>query len=227
MAHRIEDDAGLTRAALLAEPEALARYLRAALAAPSLRRAVAETQQPADARHAAVLLLFHTRSGVPYLLFTRRSAALARHSGEISFPGGSRDPADQSPAATALRETHEEIGVAPERIRVLGELPPSYAAVSNFVITPVVGWLDDAPLLLSPNPAEVADVFAAPLAALADPAIYHSERWLRNGERHLIHFYDYEGHRIWGVTGRILHDLLELLPGWLRPGQATGERGPA
>jgi hypothetical protein len=98
-------------------------------------------------------------------------------------------------------------------VRVLGELPPSYAAVSNFVITPVVGWLDGAPLAFTPNPAEVADVFAAPLAALADPAIYHSERWLRNGERHLIHFYDYAGHRIWGVTARILHDLLALLPG--------------
>jgi hypothetical protein len=97
-------------------------------------------------------------------------------------------------------------------VRVLGELPPSYAAVSNFVITPVVGWLDDASLALTPNPAEVAEVFAAPLAALADPVIYHSERWLRNGERHLIHFYDYDGHRIWGVTARILHDLLQLLP---------------
>ena len=212
MAHRTDPDAGPSRATLLADPGALSRYLSATLAAPSLRRALAETQLPERARHAAVLLPFHLRAGAPHLLFTQRAAALARHSGEISFPGGSSDPADPSPVATALRETHEEIGVAPERVRVLGELPPSYAAVSNFVITPVVGWLEDAPLTLAPNPAEVADVFAAPLAALANPAIYHSERWLRNGERHLVHFYDFEGHRIWGVTARILHDLLELLP---------------
>jgi 8-oxo-dGTP pyrophosphatase MutT (NUDIX family) len=212
MAHRSDDYASLSRATVLADPGALIRYLAAALAAPSLRRAIADTQQPARARSAAVLLPFHLRAGLPHLLFTQRSAALARHSGEISFPGGSRDPLDPSAVATALRETDEEIGVPPERVRVLGELPASYAAVSNFVITPVVGWLDDAPLRLTPNPAEVADVFAAPLAALADPAIYHSERWLRNGERHLIHFYDFEGHRIWGVTARILHDLLELLP---------------
>jgi 8-oxo-dGTP pyrophosphatase MutT (NUDIX family) len=212
MAQRTEPEAGPARAALLADAGALARYLGAALAAPSLRRALAETQVPARARHAAVLLPFHLRGGVPHLLFTQRAAALARHSGEISFPGGSSDPSDASPVATALRETHEEIGVAPERVRVLGAMPSSYAAVSNFAITPVVGWLDDAPLTLTPNPAEVADVFAAPLAALADPAIYHSERWLRDGERHLIHFYDFEGHRIWGVTARILHDLLCLLP---------------
>jgi 8-oxo-dGTP pyrophosphatase MutT (NUDIX family) len=212
MAQRTEPEAGPARAALLADPDALARYLGAALAAPSLRRARAESQVPERARHAAVLLPFHLRGGVPHLLFTQRAAALARHSGEISFPGGSADPADPSLVATALRETHEEIGVAPERVRVLGAMPPSYAAVSNFVITPVVGWLDDAPLILTPNPAEVAEIFAAPVAALADPAIYHSERWLRNGERHLIHFYDFAGHRIWGVTARILHDLLCLLP---------------
>jgi 8-oxo-dGTP pyrophosphatase MutT (NUDIX family) len=212
MAHRTDHAADLPRATLLTDPGALARYLTEALAAPSLWRALADTQQQERARNAAVLLPFHLREGLPHLLFTQRSAALARHSGEISFPGGSRDPADPSPVATALRETHEEIGVAPKRVRVLGEMPASYAAVSNFVITPVVGWLDGGPLVLTPNAAEVADVFAAPLAALADPAIYHSERWLRNGERHFVHFYDFAGRRIWGVTARILHDLLNLLP---------------
>ena len=95
---------------------------------------------------------------------------------------------------------------------MVGPLPPVFAAVSNFVITPFIGWLGEGVPTLTPNPAEVAEVIYAPLAALAEPDIYHSELWQRFGTAHLVHFYDFGAYRIWGATARMLHSLIELLP---------------
>jgi 8-oxo-dGTP pyrophosphatase MutT (NUDIX family) len=159
-----------------------------------------------------VLAPLYVRDGVPCLLFTLRSLDLPKHRGEISFPGGSRDADDASLEWTALREAHEEIGLDPQRVEVLGPLPTVYAAVSNFVIQPYVGWLGEGLPPLAPNSAEVAEVIEAPLAALAEPEIYHSELWRRAGTEHVIHFYDFGAYRIWGATGRMLYSLLALLP---------------
>ena len=206
-----EQCAGQTRAALLDDADALADYL-----ATLLPRLPPWTPPPdaqdATARRAAVLLPLYARNRRPYLLFTRRSATLAAHSGEISFPGGSHDATDLTLAATALREAHEEIGLAPESVRVLGTLAPVFTVVSNFLITPIVGWLGADPAPFSPNPAEVAEVIEAPVADLADPAIFHAEQWMRNGRPHPVYFYDLGPYRIWGATARVLRQLLELLP---------------
>ena len=163
-------------------------------------------------RMAGVLVPVYARDGEPYLLFTRRSPTLSTHSGQISFPGGSRDPGDATLADTALREAHEELGIPPERVRVLGSLTPVFTVVSNFLITPVVGWMGDDRISLAPNPHEVAEVIEAPLAALADPGIFHEEDWVRAGRPHAVYFYDHGAYRIWGATARILHELLALLP---------------
>jgi 8-oxo-dGTP pyrophosphatase MutT (NUDIX family) len=163
-------------------------------------------------RAAGVLVPLVVRAGVPHVLFTRRAATLPSHRGEISFPGGARDPEDRTLVETALREAWEELGIPRERVRVLGVLAPVFTVVSNFLITPVVGWLGDEPLGLTPNPGEVDDVIEAPLAALADPAIFHAERWVRLGHSHDVYFYDFGTVRIWGATGRILHQFLNLLP---------------
>lgn len=198
-----------SRTALLNDAGMLVPYLRTRLAALA---PAALAPGPEAARAAGVLAPLYAVAGRPHLLFTVRSRDLSKHKGEISFPGGSRDPGDRSLDETALREAREEIGLDPAGVELLGSLPPVFAAVSNFVITPLVGWLGEGVPALTPNPAEVAEMIYAPLAALAEPSIYHSELWQRLDTAHLVHFYDFGAYRIWGATGRMLHSLIELLP---------------
>lgn len=215
MAQPLErDDEEYDRRVLLTRASALVGYFDATLAAPDAALDVDPMIGPLaqPPRAASVLVPLYARETSPYLLFTRRSPTLSNHSGQISFPGGSRDPDDASLVATALREAHEELGIAPQGVHVLGLLPPVFTVVSNFLITPVVGWLGDALPPLLPNPEEVAAVIEAPLAALADPAIFHAEEWERAGQPHTVYFYDLGPHRIWGATARILRDLLHALP---------------
>ncbi len=101
------------------------------------------------------------------MLLTQRSADLPDHPGQISFPGGRVEPDDASIADAALREATEEVGLARERVAMLGELP-TYETVTGYRVTPVVGWVEP-PFALTPDPVEVADVFEVPLAFLLDP----------------------------------------------------------
>jgi len=198
------------RARLLSDAHSLRLYLRDVLARqqpPAIPASVS-----ASARAAAVLAPLFARDGRPYLLFTRRSADLTAHRGEISFPGGSRDVADISLEATALRETEEELGFATSGVDILGALPHVHASISNFLIAPFAGWLGDELPELRPNIAEVAEVIVAPLESLADPSIHRTELWRRGGEEHLVHFFDFGSYCIWGATGRMLDSLLRLLP---------------
>ena len=166
----------------------------------------------ATPRRAAVLAPLYAYAGQPHLLFTRRAPTLSRHSGEISFPGGSRDPVDGWLAQTALRESQEELGLDPAQVTLLGALPPAYTVVSNFLVTPYIGWLGEGLPPLRPQAAEVAEIIEAPLSALDDQLIYHEETWTRGGAAHTVHFYDFGPYRIWGFTGRLLNTLLALLP---------------
>jgi 8-oxo-dGTP pyrophosphatase MutT (NUDIX family) len=168
---------------------------------------------PGGQRIAAVLASLYLRDGRPHLLFTQRAATLNAHRGEISFPGGSHDPADETLAQTALREAEEEIGLLPKRVALLGTLEPVVTVVSNFTIIPFVGLLPNGPGPLRPNPYEVDEIIEAPLADLADPAIFHSEEWVRLGEPHTVYFFQYGSHRIWGATARMLVSFLGLLEG--------------
>ncbi len=171
---------------------------------------------PAGMRVAAVLAPLYLKDGQPHLLLTRRATTLSAHRGEISFPGGSHEPADGSLEQTALREAQEEIGLEAARVTLLGMLDPVVTVVSNFTIIPFVGYLPDGPGPLHASPQEVDTIIEAPLAALADPTIFHSEEWVRGGEAHIVYFFDYGPNRIWGATGRMLVDLLGRL-------QAGGE----
>lgn len=156
-----------------------------------------------DARAAAVLIPFVAGPN-PYLLFTVRTETLSSHKGQISFPGGSIDP-NESPTAAALREAHEEIGLETDAVEVLGELDSLHTFVSGFVVTPVVGWLAQPPVL-TPNPDEVARVLEIPVEELTEdirrePGFSHrgrtfpTEAWIWNDEV------------IWGVTARIVRIL--------------------
>jgi 8-oxo-dGTP pyrophosphatase MutT (NUDIX family) len=144
------------------------------------------------------------------LLFTVRRADLPTHAGQISFPGGKRDPHDADAAATAIRETTEELGIEPAAIEVLGWLD-DVPTPTGFVITPVVARID-GPVELRPSADEVAAVFRCTLAELRRPERYHQEGTRSFlGVHYAMHEYHFEEHRIWGATARIVYQLLESL----------------
>ena len=156
-----------------------------------------------DIRPAAVLMPLIERPSGLTVLFTRRTAHLRSHAGQISFPGGRSEPGDPTPAATALRETHEEIGLPDSHIEVLGFLPSQYTTRSGFIVTPVVG-LVRTPFALQPDEAEVAEVFEVPLAFLLNPANHRAGGIVADGETRRFHAIPYGDYYIWGVTAGIL-----------------------
>ena len=168
-----------------------------------------------EARQAAVLIPLFIEEGTLYLTFIRRASTLRSHSGEMAFPGGKMEPADRSPVVTALREAEEEIGLDPAGVEVLGLLSPVFTVVSNHVITPVVAFLPNGLGTLHLQEAEVAELIVAPVSALLDPSIFHTEQFTRSGKTRTVHFYDYQSNYqvycIWGATGRILTSLLAVL----------------
>ncbi len=171
---------------------------------------VLEGQLPL-ARKAAVLLALFEQEGETHVLFIKRASTLRLHSGQMALPGGNVEPADTTLVKTALRESQEEIGLDPTRVEVLGLLNPVFTVVSNFLIVPVVAYLPLGPGLLQTQSDEVAELIYARLQTLANPSIFHTEEWTRDGETRTIYFYDYGKYRIWGATGRIFCEFLELL----------------
>ena len=159
---------------------------------------------------AAVLLPIVMRSE-PSILFTQRTAHLARHSGQVSFPGGRSEAADLSPVETALRETMEETGIAPAYVSIAGYLP-RYRTGTGFDIWPVVGVLAEG-FTLAPNPDEVAEAFEAPLAFFLDPANRRRETRLWGGRERSFYVFTPQGRTIWGATAAILVDFAARLAG--------------
>jgi 8-oxo-dGTP pyrophosphatase MutT (NUDIX family) len=143
------------------------------------------------------------------VLFTQRTTQLKAHSGQVSFPGGRAEPGDASPEFTALRESQEEIGLAPERVEILARLP-DYHTRTGFRVTPIVGLLTP-PLELAPDPREVAEVFEVPLAFLLDPG--NHLRRTREFKGQTVGFYEMNfGERtIWGATAGMLVNLYRHL----------------
>ncbi|MBK8324426.1 MAG: CoA pyrophosphatase [Betaproteobacteria bacterium] len=150
---------------------------------------------------AAVLLLVVNRPGGAVVVFTQRTADLADHAGQISFPGG-RAQADEEPARTALREAQEEVGIDPDAIEVLGELP-DYHTSTGYRVRPVVGWAEP-PVAYSPDPREVADVFEVPLAFLLDEANHRHESAYYRGRLRKYWAMPWRGRFIWGATAGML-----------------------
>ena len=162
--------------------------------------------------HAAVLLPLVMRDRL-MLLLTVRSAQLASHSGQIALPGGKLDASDADAVAAALRETHEEIGIEPERVEVLGTLP-EYVTGTAFIVTPVVGLIQPG-FELRPNPGEVDDVFEVPLDFLMNPANHRRHAWDWEGtvrEWYSMPYDDAGQERfIWGATAGMLRNFYRML----------------
>lgn len=163
---------------------------------------------PPPRRAAVLLLLYPAADGTETIVFTRRTESLPTHAGQISLPGGSVDPTDAGPAAAALREAEEELGIPAAEVAVIGTLPAVHTVVSNYLITPVIGRMQSRPAF-RPNPAEVDEVIEIPLAGLRDPAIYRRETRATAHGPHDIHYYHYGPYTIWGATARILQLFLE------------------
>ena len=165
------------------------------------------SREPVDA---AVLLPLYGWPDGPGLVFTERRADLRRHAGEISFPGGRRDPGDTDLAATALREAHEEIALDPSAVEIGDALPPTKTFVTGYRIHPFVGRIPHPrELALEPNPAEVETVLTFSLELLRDS--YEIRRLVRRGIPIHTPTYTVDEHLIWGATARILGDLLDRL----------------
>jgi len=166
-------------------------------------------RQPLESsRPSAVLVgLFESANGVEAIL-TRRSQALTNHRGEISFPGGRLENGETAVDA-ALRETHEEIGIAPSEARIIGELNSMSTVVSNSHIVPIVASYASAPTFSALN-SEVDRVFSVPLLELARQDTYRQEHWVFSDREFQINFFYLDDETIWGATARILFQVMML-----------------
>ena len=158
---------------------------------------------------AAVLIPIVTHQAGLSVVFTLRTPHLSAHAGQVSFPGGRVEPGDADETAAALRETEEEIGLRPDRIRLIGRLD-TYVTRTGFRIHPLVG-LVTPPLTLAPDPQEVADVFEVPLDFLIDPSNRRRESRLYQGRERFFWAIPYGSRYIWGATAGMVVNLSELL----------------
>jgi 8-oxo-dGTP pyrophosphatase MutT (NUDIX family) len=160
----------------------------------------------AGARAAAVLVALFEEDGETRVVLTRRTTTLPSHRGEVSFPGGKADVGEDLRIA-ALREAHEEVGLAPDDVEVVAELDHLVTVASRFVLAPFVGILAARPALVA-NPHEVDRVFDVALAQLLEDGVSHQEWWEVLGERRPVSFFELAGDTVWGATARILFQLL-------------------
>lgn len=163
---------------------------------------------PPASRRAAVLIGLREPLDDPGILLTVRATHLRAHAGQIAFPGGAIDPDDADPAATALREAHEEVGLESTQAAVVGHLPDQLV-LTGFQVTPVVARLA-ADFTPQPAEVEVQEAFMMPLSVLLDPATHVPSRRAIGGIEFEFRDLLFGRHRIWGATAGILFTLCEL-----------------
>lgn len=169
------------------------------------------TLHKGDIQESAVLIPFTFYQNEIVLLFTKRSASLVRHRGQISFPGGVVEADDHSPLATALRETCEEIGIRDHQIEILGRIDP-FDSTTGYFIHPFIGWIQDLAGLRK-NMEEVEKIFCIPYTWLKNSENYNLKDFKnRDGQLKKVWFYKpYEGEVLWGITARIVRMVLDRI----------------
>jgi 8-oxo-dGTP pyrophosphatase MutT (NUDIX family) len=184
----------------------LIEHIRHRLAAYQPR----STAQPFRAR-AAVLVPLHQHSDDVFVVFTKRTDKVASHKGEVSFPGGAMDTTDPDVRFTALRESHEEIGLDPQHVRIVGQLD-EIVTISNYHVTPQVGEIDPgvSPYEWRHQELEVAEIFEVPLHHLVDPENAVEVPRVRDGELVLQPAIQFGEFVIWGATYRILRNFIDV-----------------
>lgn len=183
---------------------------------PSLEAALALHPKP---RESAVLILVHPVSGVDHTLLMRRPVYEGVHSGQISFPGGKREPGDADLQATALREFREETGADPTAFQVVGELTRIHIPPSRTLVTPIVAWCAVLPAL-APDPREVAQLLDVPLPDLWRDDILKRKAFRSgpDGTERMGAYWDVQGQVVWGATAMMIAELRTALGHPLRPG---------
>ena len=160
-------------------------------------------------RAAGVLVPIIDRQSGLTVLLTQRSSELRVHAGQVSFPGGRMEESDSDIVATALRETHEEVGIYPDSVEIVGYLDPS-PTVTGYAVTPVVGLIGSS-VSIDVDPREVEAAFEVPLAFLLDEDNQgHSQREFDGVMLNIVEF-NYSGRRIWGATASMLLQLRQIL----------------
>jgi 8-oxo-dGTP pyrophosphatase MutT (NUDIX family) len=160
-------------------------------------------------RAAAVLVPLIERDGDIHIIYTRRSDRLSSHRGQVAFPGGRFDQRDSDLLAAALRETHEEVGIEPKAVEVLGSFEGRATHATNIFVTPFVGLVHQ-PIELRPDPKEVAEIFEVPLIALHDNNYRGHHEWAIDGSTMRQPAILYGGQTIWGLTYQFTLRFLEL-----------------
>lgn len=158
---------------------------------------------------AAVLIPIFEKNAEPHILLTKRTETVRHHKGQISFPGGVAETSDADLSATALRETSEEVGILSDDVKILGRIN-SMITITNFHVTPYIG-IFPYPYEFKTNQDEIHELIEVPLSHLLKKENLRVEQRELAGEFYTVHYFTYQEHLIWGVTGKILHDFLELL----------------
>lgn len=162
-------------------------------------------------RQGSVMVLFYPVQGVPYLVLIKRAEYEGHHSGQVSFPGGRKETQDEGMLQTALRETHEEVGVHVPENQIIGALSKLYIPPSKYLVSPFVGFFPQRPAFV-PDGYEVSRILEVSLQHLLhEKSVKQKELTMASGQILLTPYFDVEGHVVWGATAMILSELLYVI----------------